>query len=349
MKAIKIVIDCVMTVVFALLLRLSNTGLLWHEIVGLTLLGVVGVHLLLNFRQIGGLFKSFFKKNIKAKILLTSDVVLIVFFILTILSGILVSEALFPGLGFSTPDLVIFHTSIPYVTLIVAGVHLGLHLPSIMAAFRRMFRNARESVLRKRILSAVGLAVFLAGFVLTLDADLASRLAPLPEASPSAKEKSVLTTASRYFSETPSAVVTVAQDASTPTLEDFLGSMHCTACRKNCSLLAPQCSKGVRQAQQAEASYENTYGASLREDSEGSEERQIPGLFAVDDTSGGTPQIVQEEVPLSAAGSADVARNLTQGLGIIAFFTGASYYLMKLFSLRRKPKSAPKSTPRHIG
>ncbi len=46
------------------------------------------------------------------------------------------------------------------------------------------------------------------------------------------------------------------------TLQDFLRSMFCTACPKQCSLAAPQCGKSRAQIQQATAEYEATYGVS---------------------------------------------------------------------------------------
>jgi hypothetical protein len=45
----------------------------------------------------------------------------------------------------------------------------------------------------------------------------------------------------------------------TPTLNEYLSNLYCTACPRNCSLLAPQCSKGVGQAAVAEVEYEETY------------------------------------------------------------------------------------------
>ncbi|MEA4854690.1 MAG: DUF4405 domain-containing protein [Christensenella sp.] len=280
MKAVKIAIDCVMAIALCFLLNLLNTGLLWHEIIGLVLLGVVGVHLLLNRKQTKALAQSFSRKNAKAKILFIFDIILTICFILTIVSGILISEAVFPNLGISTPELVTFHTSIPYVTLIIAGIHLGLHLPMIFAAFRKMFRMKRESLLRKRVISVIGLAVFLLGFKATLDSNLVAKLGwenagnamPDYQGQPSF----AAATSTKSIDETKNTVITVADEA-VPTLEEFLGSMHCTACHKNCSLLSPQCSKGMRQAQQAEATYESRYGAesdSAQQEDNGSSQQE---------------------------------------------------------------------------
>lgn len=62
-------------------------------------------------------------------------------------------------------------------------------------------------------------------------------------------------------SVTTSTTTTVNKDkavASTTSLNDYLGTLFCTACSKHCSLLYPQCGKGVRQAEFASQQYAQT-------------------------------------------------------------------------------------------
>ena len=51
--------------------------------------------------------------------------------------------------------------------------------------------------------------------------------------------------------------------ADAPALSEYLSNLNCTACPKNCSLLAPKCSKGLSQAAAAEVDYYEEYGEEL--------------------------------------------------------------------------------------
>lgn len=46
-----------------------------------------------------------------------------------------------------------------------------------------------------------------------------------------------------------------------PTLEEYLGNLHCTGCNRSCSLLNPRCGKGQSQAEQAQEDYLQMYGS----------------------------------------------------------------------------------------
>lgn len=277
MKAFKMVIDCIMIIIFSILLSLMNTGLLWHEIVGMVLLAIVVVHLAINRKQTAVLLKAFFKSTVKAKVLFIVDIALSACFILTIASGILVSKELFPALGYATPAvLVSFHTTIPYITMIVTGVHLGLHIPIFSAVFKKMLGQKKPGVLRQRVLSLVGLAMFIISFKLTLDADIASKIqSAASKNSPDQNqglEGQVLSLSTINYEHNTDYITIASSDSTVPTLEEFLGSLHCTACPKRCSLLAPQCSRGTKQAQTAQMNYESQYSDVLQQGNSASDD-----------------------------------------------------------------------------
>ena len=48
----------------------------------------------------------------------------------------------------------------------------------------------------------------------------------------------------------------------TPTLEEYLKSLHCGGCGRNCFLFNPRCMRGARKASKAETAYYAEYGES---------------------------------------------------------------------------------------
>ena len=57
-----------------------------------------------------------------------------------------------------------------------------------------------------------------------------------------------------YLSDESQSVINV------PTLEEYLKGLFCNGCGRHCSLLSPQCHKGVNKAEVAQTEYYDTYG-----------------------------------------------------------------------------------------
>lgn len=58
----KYILDLIMTVIIVILMKIFFTGLLLHEILGITVFIIVVIHQLFNFKYTKSLFKNFFKK-----------------------------------------------------------------------------------------------------------------------------------------------------------------------------------------------------------------------------------------------------------------------------------------------
>lgn len=69
------------------------------------------------------------------------DVLLLIGFTLIVISGMAISKNIdFSWVGFDQDNRMIYrsmHTSISMLTLIIAGIHLGLHWDWVMARFKR--------------------------------------------------------------------------------------------------------------------------------------------------------------------------------------------------------------------
>ncbi len=292
-NVIRILLDIGMIVLFVLLFNTLVTGLLFHEIVGLVVLGVVGAHILINKNWLSNI-KQAIKKGLlssRQKLKLVLNITLAALVAIILVTGILISIYLFPMLS-SPNDLVLgLHKWASYVLGGVLVVHTAIHWKFLLHMMKKFFvRNNLRAA--KAVMASVGafalvlvcvynnvLSIFsqqnyAAAYKATtedslkesgLPASAASSMPKLPEqqlveqqlteqrVAEQTKEETVQedTQISAAPSETPEDVIT---------LQQFLGSMFCSACPKHCSLAAPRCSRSEPEIQQATAEYETLYG-----------------------------------------------------------------------------------------
>ncbi len=81
-------------------------------------------------------------------------------------------------------------------------------------------------------------------------------------------------------------------DANVSSLDEYLGKLYCNGCGRHCSLLTPQCNKGVKQAEQAEVEYNSTYSNATSSNS-GQQE-----IVFEDDTAGSLKKIFTTMIPI---------------------------------------------------
>jgi hypothetical protein len=137
---LKIIIDVVMTVAVLVLMEPRATGLSLHEWGGLIICVVFMIHTLLNWKWVIRVARKFFKKlPIKNRVNYILDALLIVGFFLIVLSGIAIARTIdfawltLPGSRFFWRSL---HLSASLVTLIAAGIHVGLHWNWVLCRFK---------------------------------------------------------------------------------------------------------------------------------------------------------------------------------------------------------------------
>jgi hypothetical protein len=141
---IKISLDLVMGIVFALLFnKMILGGLVFHEVAG-TAIGVAFiVHMALSWKWLKQVTLKFFRRklSIKTRIGYIIDALLLVSMLLTIISGIAISKVLFTGINLGNVMFFkVAHTSVPYICLILIGVHLALHWGWVMNVFKNIFK-----------------------------------------------------------------------------------------------------------------------------------------------------------------------------------------------------------------
>lgn len=153
MKALKIVVDCVMIILLPLLMAYALIGEEIHEWLGISMFAVFILHHVLNRKWMLSAFKGKYTPyRIYSTVL--NALLFVIMFALPI-SGILMSKHAVPSLsltsGAATARTV--HMTTAYWGFVLMSLHLGNHAAMMMGGMRRMFklkpRNApRTAVLR---------------------------------------------------------------------------------------------------------------------------------------------------------------------------------------------------------
>ncbi|MCB2293990.1 DUF4405 domain-containing protein [Clostridium algoriphilum] len=140
---LKIVLDTLMAVVFVLLFNYKMLGMLFHEVAGLAIGAVILLHCGLNWKWIKGVSLKICNSKLptKTRIGYSINILLLLNVIIIIISGIFISKTLFPGLALSGgKSLQSLHITLSYCSLLLIGIHIGLHWNWVMITFRKIFK-----------------------------------------------------------------------------------------------------------------------------------------------------------------------------------------------------------------
>ena len=123
----KMILDTIMLITLTLLFRKDTFGMTFHEVAGLSIIGVFVIHLILNQKWIKAVTSNLFTKKttVRAKISWIINASLVVCFALIGLSGVLMSKVLF---HFNIEgNWKTLHYFCAALSIILVGVHLGMH------------------------------------------------------------------------------------------------------------------------------------------------------------------------------------------------------------------------------
>jgi len=301
----KILVDLIMIILFATLLFAFQTGLAFHEVAGLCILFLFGLHLYLNWQWVKKVTVRFFKMKAKIKGMFLLNLFLAVGVTVIAGTGILISEVLFPiDWGLDRFVLVSIHRITSYACAGFFALHLAIHARYMVSSVKKIaMQGVGVRGLRRRLTGIAALVVIVAVCMLQLvdignnaagdlvavaqqvetsavedtvsqEISAAADDAAASDTQTSDTESAASVTEDTYIKRDDSDTIadsnaTVSEqqaDDSTPSLSEYLGNLFCTACHRHCSLLNPQCSKGVEQAQSAEAQYVAQYGEAITAD-----------------------------------------------------------------------------------
>ena len=276
----KVVIDIAMTILYLLLMNLGLTGVLLHEVAGIGIIGLFAAHLMINRQWIGSVASRFTEKiGFKAKAMFVLNAVLLGTMSATIVSGILISEQLFPFVSAkfasSLGVLLSLHAVFSWLTLGILMAHTLVHWRWIVSLIKRLAPAGGLRVASARASLVLIAAATLYSFIgsSALDAVLPGQT--VVQANASNVSSSTVNNVSSGSSNavqgtaglitTPSAAGNGAEESVSSstteeaevkeTLQEYLSKLVCTACGKRCPLSSPRCAKGRVQAQTATAAY----------------------------------------------------------------------------------------------
>lgn len=282
---VKIFLDIVMLVLYALLMFAQGLGGFFHETVGLGIGILFIIHVALNIPMIKGLFKAVKSGNAVKVITLVSDIALTVCMPIVIVTGALMAKDLFVvNSGISWQLLFDVHNILSYVCLGIMVLHLLMHAKYLVGVFKKLPSSGaelRSAVCRFSAGAAAGVVLYtsLAVFKNYTDKDITNNQY-LPDkntvSTPSVisqpnssvnesvpdNEKITESTADNEQITESAASERISESTETtppPSVEEYLSSLICTGCGKLCSLLHPRCGKGQMQAERAKEQYNQTY------------------------------------------------------------------------------------------
>jgi cytochrome b561 len=137
MKKIKFIIDILLFTISFLLININNTGILIHETLGISIIVLIILHIILNYKWIKNISKNIKKCNLKTKLIFLTNIVIFVCFLLTIILGILISKEIFK---FSTMDsykFIIAHYILGRLSIVIMLIHFGFHIRLIINKIKR--------------------------------------------------------------------------------------------------------------------------------------------------------------------------------------------------------------------
>ncbi len=137
MHKFKIILDIIMTILMIILMKISITGLKFHEIIGIIIFFLFIIHKILNYKYFKSLIKNFSKIKLKQKVIIILDITLFIFITLIILSGIFISKYLFSFFSIkSITNIKQLHTFFSWWTLIIISIHIGFHIQQILSVLK---------------------------------------------------------------------------------------------------------------------------------------------------------------------------------------------------------------------
>ena len=95
MKIIRLLTDILLFVITILLMNTNITGHLIHEVLGIIIVILIVIHLIINRKWIVSITKNLKKTRNNIKFLYIVDILTFLFFLGTIIFGILISNQLF--------------------------------------------------------------------------------------------------------------------------------------------------------------------------------------------------------------------------------------------------------------
>lgn len=272
---LKMLLDIVMCVIYLMLMFSKGAGEFFHEAAGIGIGILFLIHLIINHSMTKGLVSSIKKGSAKPdrKLLGFLDIILCAAMPIVIVTGILIAKELFMiDSGLSWQTLFTLHNVMSYMCLVVIALHIILHgkyLAGVCKNISSIKGKELKSVICRFSAGAAAMITLYFATYIHLHKENDNNL-QIPETTNNKTEQKQTDinvpsseSVTTIFGDDEQDKQTIIEPASeeSPTLEEYLGNLHCTGCHKRCSLLNPRCGRGRSQAEQAQEKYSQIYSS----------------------------------------------------------------------------------------
>ena len=308
-SVIKIILDLALVGLFVILLFAYKTGLPFHEIMGISISLFVILHITLNWKWVSRVSKNLYSKiklsfhkivlsykgnqssdnmpfegrqthkEISAKTktfwMYVLDFGVLFGLILIVVTGILISQVLFPG-GLFNEFLFQLHRWTAYVTVGLMGIHLLLHWKYLASMFKAILTKLKSPTVSQALSESFAVLMVVAlvytgvvsnvqyayddRFYIPSDgdtyADDVSRRTNERLQQREAQRQQYLILAEEKRQKNAETINALRVASKETTLQNFLGGMFCTLCARFCPLTALSCGMGRSEAREAERVYQ---------------------------------------------------------------------------------------------
>jgi len=159
----KLILDIFLTILFISLIYPHETGFQFHEIAGLGISMLFIVHIALNWSWFKSISKNIFNTKLKSKpkFFYLLDCISFISVAAIIITGIMISQVLFPSQGMISHTVVLVHKWISYFCLVLFGLHIVLHWRFIIETVPRLFWGSSKPVWGKTVMSLGSIVLIL--------------------------------------------------------------------------------------------------------------------------------------------------------------------------------------------
>ncbi|RJE48573.1 MULTISPECIES: cytochrome b/b6 domain-containing protein [unclassified Dehalobacter] len=155
----KIVLDIAMSILFVFLLDAFGTGLAFHEIAGLFIFALFGIHILLNWAWVKNTTLNLWQNKLRnrtavsVKMKYALNLAIFISILIIVTTGVLISKVLFPSDTTHGEWIYLIHKWTSYICLGFLITHLAIHASYFVKSVGRIIiclkeRNVRKTLVR---------------------------------------------------------------------------------------------------------------------------------------------------------------------------------------------------------
>jgi hypothetical protein len=164
---VKLTLDLLMALTFALLFnpRVFN-GLTFHETSGIAIGAAILAHIGMNSRWVKNSTLKIFDQKLPGKVRFSYflNLLLLITMATVIITGVLISRVLFPNISMGDNHSIRqLHSLSSYITLLILGVHVGVHWNWVMNMWKKLFKISSGKRVKGILVTGAAVIVLLSG------------------------------------------------------------------------------------------------------------------------------------------------------------------------------------------